>query len=182
MKQAIAPHGGKARVWFMDEARFGQQGTITDVWARTGSRPHAVRQTRYEWVYLYAAVEPATGESAALVAPYVNTGTMNAFLRILDRERRDDEHFVLIMDQAGWHKSRELKLPAGITVLLLPPYSPELNPVENLWHYLRSHFLSNRSYEDYDALLAAGTDAYRKLTPEVIRSVCRCDYIERRAE
>jgi transposase len=163
----------------MDEARFGQQGTTTDVWARTGSRPRAVRQTRYEWVYLYAAVEPATGESAALVAPHVDTGTMNAFLGILDRERKRDEHFVLIMDQAGWHKSRDLKLPEGITALLLPPYSPELNPVENLWHYLRSHFLSNRSYEDYDALLAAGTEAYRELTPEVIQSVCRCEYIGR---
>lgn len=163
----------------MDEARFGQQGTITDVWAKRGSRPRAVRQTRYEWVYLYAAVEPATGESAALVAPRVNTGTMNAFLRILDRERRDDEHFVLIMDQAGWHKSRDLKLPEGITVLLLPPYSPELNPTENLWHYLRSHYLSNRSYADYDALLAAGTEAYRRLTPEVIQSVCGCPYLER---
>ena len=138
-----------------------------------------MRQTRYEWVYLYAAVEPATGESAALVAPYVNTGTMNAFLQILDRERRDDEHFVLIMDQAGWHKSRKLKLPEGVTVLLLPPYSPELNPTENLWHYLRSHYLSNRSYADYDALLSAGTDAYRKLTLEVVKSVCRCPYLER---
>ena len=117
-----------------------------------------------------------------LTAPNVNTGTMNAFLRILDRERQADEHFVLIMDQAGWHRSRALKLPEGITVLLLPPYSPELNPTENLWHYLRSHHLSNRSYDDYDALLAAGTDAYRKLTPEVIQSVCRCDYIKRRAE
>jgi transposase len=166
----------------MDEARFGQQGTLTNVWARTGSRPRAVRQTRYDWVYLYAAVEPATGESAALVAPSVNTGTMNAFLKILDQERKSDEHFVLIMDQAGWHKSKDLKLPEGITVLLLPSYSPELNPVENLWHYLRSHYLSNRSYEDYDALLAAGTEAYRKLTPEVIRSVCRCQYLERRAD
>jgi transposase len=146
----------------MDEARFGQQGTITDVWARTGSRPRAVRQTRYEWVYLYAAVEPASGASAALVAPYVNTGTMNAFLKILDHERKADEHFVLIMDQAGWHKSRDLKLPDGITALLLPAYSPELNPVENLWHYIPSHYLSNRSYQDYHALLAAGTEAYRK--------------------
>ena len=83
------------------------------------------------------------------------------------------------MDQAGWHKSRDRKLPDGITVLLPPPYSPELNPVENLWHYLRSHYLSNRSYNDYDALLNAGTDAYRKLTPVVIKSVCRCLYLER---
>ena len=170
------------RVWFMDEARFGQQGTITDVWAKRGSRPRAVRQTRYEWVYLYAAVEPASGASAALLAPNVNTGTMNAFLRILDHERTPGEQFVLIMDQAGWHKSRGLTLPEGITVLLLPPYSPELNPVENLWHYLRSHYLSNRVYADYDALLDAGTDAYRTLTPALIRSVCRCDYIGGRAD
>ena len=182
MKAAVAPLGGTVRVWFMDEARFGQQGTITDVWAAAGSRPRAVRQTRYEWVYLYAAVEPATGESAALLAPNVNTGTMNAFLRILEAERKPGEHFVLIMDQAGWHKSRDLKLPEGITVLLLPPYSPELNPVENLWHYLRSHYLSNRVYADYDALLDAGTEAYRKLTPALIRSVCRCDYIGGRAD
>ena len=86
------------------------------------------------------------------------------------------------MDQAGWHKGKGLELPEGVTVLLLPPYSPELMPVENLWHYLRSHYLSNRGYEDYDALLSAGTEAYRRLTPEVIKSVCRCEYIERRAD
>ncbi len=68
-----------------------------------------MRQTRYDWVYLC---------------------TMNAFLKILDREKAD-EHFVLIMDRAGWHMSRDLKLPEGITVLLLPAYSPELNPVDN---------------------------------------------------
>jgi transposase len=175
---AIAPYGGKVRTFFMDEARFGQQGTITHVWAREGSRPTSVRQTRYDWCYLYAAVEPATGESAALIAPNVDGGTMNQFLRILDAERKPDEHIVLIMDGAGWHKSKALKLPGGITILLLPAYSPELNPVENLWHYLRSHYLSNRAYQNYDELLNAGTDAYRKLTPEVIKSVCRCPYLE----
>jgi transposase len=181
VKQTLVPCGRKIRVWFMDEARLGQQGTITNVWAQTGSRPRAVRQTRYEWVYLYAAVEPASGESAALLAPNVNTATMNAFLSILDAERQTDEHFILIMDQAGWHRSRGLKLPAGITVLLLPPYAPELNPTENLWHYLRSHYLSNRRYQDYDALLNAGGDAYRSLSKEVIQSVCRCHYLEERA-
>ena len=179
MTDAVAPHGGTVRVWFMDEARFGQQGTTTDVWARRGSRPSAVRQTRYEWCYLYAAVEPASGASAALIAPNVNAGTMNAFLKILDAERREGEHLVLIMDRAGWHVSRKLKMPDGITALLLPPYSPELNPTENLWHYLRSHYLSNRTYADYDALLDAGTDAYRRLTPDVIKTVCACPYLER---
>jgi transposase len=166
----------------MDEARFGQQGTTTKLWAPTGSRPTAIRQTRYDWCYLYAAVEPASGASAALIAPNADTGTMNQFLKILDAERKPDEHIVLIMDGAGWHKSKALRLPDGITALLLPPYSPELNPTENLWHYMRSHHLSNRAYQNYDELLNAGTDAYRKLTPELIKSVCACPYLERRAD
>ena len=93
----------------MDEARFGQQGTITNVWARTGSRPTAVCLTRYEWCYLYAAVEPATGASAALIAPNADTGTMNQCLNILDEERKPDEQIVLMLDGAGWHKSKRIK-------------------------------------------------------------------------
>lgn len=177
MSAALAPHGGTVRVFFMDEARFGQQGTLTNVWARRGSRPTAIRQTRYEWAYLYAAVEPATGDSVALLAPCVNTDTFNMFLTMLSKHLAAGEHAVLIMDQAGWHRSRQLRLPDNITVLLLPPYSPELNPVENLWHYLKSHFLSNRVFDDYDHLLDAGTDAWRSLTPAIIQSVCRCDYL-----
>jgi transposase len=177
VKQAIAPLGGKVRVFYMDEARFGQQGTTTRIWARTNSRPAAVRQTRYEWVYLYAAIEPSTGESVPLLAPNVNTGTFNVFLRMLSKELGPLDHAVLIMDQAGWHKSKGVKMPENVTALLLPPYSPELNPVENLWHYLRSHYLANRAYRDYDHLLDAGTQAYRSLTNEVVKSVCRCDYI-----
>jgi transposase len=138
-----------------------------------------VKQTRYEWVYLYAAVEPATGQSVALLAPHVDTGTFNVFLQMLAAEIGPDEHVVLIMDQAGWHKSRAVKLPESITVLLLPPYSPELNPVENLWHYLRSHHLSNRAYQDYDHLVDASTEAWRRLTPEILKSVCRCPYLQR---
>lgn len=69
VKEAIAPLGGKVRVFFMDKAHFGQQGTTTRVWATTNSRPAALRQTRYEWVYLYAAIEPTTGESVPLLRP-----------------------------------------------------------------------------------------------------------------
>jgi transposase len=179
VKEAIAPAGGKVRTFFLDEMRIGQQGTLTKVWAPRGSRPVAVKQTRYEWVYLYAAVEPASGESVALLAPNVNTGTFNVFLQMLATEIQPDEHAVLIVDQAGWHKSKKVRLPDCITVPLLPPYSPELNPVENLIHYLRSHHFSNRAYADYDALLAAGCNAWRSLDKEVIKSVCSCPYLER---
>jgi transposase len=166
----------------MDEARFGQQGTLTRVWAKRGTRPTAVKQTRYEWVYLYAAVEPATGHSVALQAPYINTGTMNVFLQMLSAELGRADHAVLIMDQAGWHKAKKLVVPENITVLYLPPYSPELNPVERLWAYLRSHYLSNRAYENYQHLLDAGAAAWQQLTPELLRTVCACDYIRHEVE
>ncbi|MBX3367723.1 MAG: IS630 family transposase [Phycisphaeraceae bacterium] len=159
------------------QIRFGQQGTTTRMWAKRGSRPAAVKQTRYEWVYLYAAVEPATGHSVALQAPQVNTETMNVFLRMLSEELAADEHAILIMDQAGWHKSRRLKLPENITTLLLPPYSPELNPIERLWAYLRSHYLSNRVFDDYQHLLDAGAEAWQQLVPELLRSICSCTYL-----
>ncbi len=163
----------------MDEAHFGQQGTLTRMWAPRGSRPAAVKQTRYEWVYLYAAVEPESGASVALKAPHVNTETMSVFLRMLGDELEPKDHAVLIMDQAGWHVSKRLAVPENITILLLPPYSPELNPVERLWGYMRSHFLANRAFEDYDHRLAAGADAWQRLTPELLRSICRCDYLPR---
>jgi transposase len=163
----------------MDEARFGQQGTLTRVWARTGSRPAAVRQAKYEWVYLYAAVEPATGESVAPRAPNVDTGTFDVFLRMPSAELKPGGHAVLILDRAGWHRSKALRVPDNVTCLLLPPYSPELNPVENLWHYRREHYLRNRAYDGYDHLLQAGTDAYRTLTPDVLKTVGRCPYRER---
>jgi transposase len=177
VRATLAPRGVRVRVFFMDEARFGQQGTTTRVWARTGSRPTAVKQTRYEWVYLYAAVEPATGVSVALQAPHVDTGTMNVHLAMLSDELGPGEHAVLVMDQAGWHKARALKVPDNITILYLPPYSPELNPVERLWSYLRSHYLSNRVYDDYRHLLDAGAHAWQSLTPDVIKSVCACHYL-----
>ena len=177
MSRSAKSVGKRVRVFFMDEARFGQQGTLTRMWAPRGSRPAAVKQTRYEWVYLYAAVEPSTGASVALQAPLVNTGTMNVFLRMLADELGTDDHAVLVMDQAGWHKSKALVVPESITILLLPPYSPELNPVERLWGYLRSHYLSNRVYDGYQHLLDAGAEAWQQLTPEILKSVCACPYL-----
>ena len=132
-------------MWFQDEARVGQQGTLTRRWGLRGSRPTAIKQTEYEWVYLFGAVNPITGDSSALLAPTVNTESMNHHLRFISERVEPDIHVVLVLDQAGWHLSKGLRIPANITLLYLPPYSPELNPVERLWAYLHSHYLSNRA-------------------------------------
>ena len=87
----------------------------------------------------------------------------------------------MVWDKAGFHTSKDLKVPENITIVPLPAYAPELNPIENLWHYLRSHYWANRSYSDYDDLRYAAIGAWQKaaLDPEIIKSVCRASYIER---
>lgn len=173
-------HAGERVRWFVqDEARVGQHGTLTRVWARTGSRPTAVRQTEYEWVYLWAAVEPATGVAVAMITPTVNTGLMNTFLAGLSGTLAPDEHGVLVLDNAGWHVARALRIPDNITLLFLPAYSPELNPVERLWAWLRSHQLANRVYADYDELLRETDRAWLTLSEQTLKSVCACPWIER---
>ena len=90
------------------------------------------------------------------------------------KELPQDVHAVMVLDQAGWHTSGLLKVPSHVTLIHLPPKSPELNPAENLWHYLRSHYWSNRFYKTWDDLKAAAIEAWRRacLVPELIKSVC----------
>jgi len=171
------PHR-RVEVWFQDEARLGQQGTLTSVWALTGTRPVAVKQTEYEWIYLYASVNPATGESVALLAPSVNTGTMDAHLRMIGEQVGPGRQVVLVLDGAGWHVAKHLRVPDNITLLHLPPYSPELNPVERVWGYLRSHYLSNRVFRDYDDLMNLATAGWNAVSQERLKSICATAWID----
>ncbi len=116
------------------------------MWAETGSRPEAVRQTEYDWCYLYASVNPLTGVSSAMVAPTVNAAWMSEHLRMVGEAAGEGVHVVLVLDGAGWHVAKDLAIPANLTLPHLPPYSPKLNPVERVWHYLRDRYLSNCVY------------------------------------
>jgi transposase len=160
--------------YYQDEARFGQHGTLTRVWAKIGSRPPAIRQTQYDYLYLFTAVCPQTGDACGLITASINIDSMNAFLTQFSRELRKDVHAVLVLDRAGWHTSSKLKIPDNVTLIHLPPKSPELNPSENLWHYMRSHFWSNRLYKNWEELKQAAVDAWRAvcLVPEMIQSIC----------
>ena len=176
---SAARPGAAIEWWFQDEARVGQQGTLTTVWAERGSRPEAVRQTEYEWVYLYAAVNPATGASSAMLAPTVNAAYMTEHLRFVGRQVAPGAHAVLVLDGAGWHVAKALEVPANITLLHLPPYSPKLNPVERVWAFLRGHYLSNRVFTDYDELFDVTAAAWNRLDEDRLKSICRTEWIER---
>lgn len=171
----------RLRVYFEDESRFGQQGTITNVWARKGSRPTAVRQTEYQYLWVLGVVCPETGQAEGLLSPRLNTEVVNVFLDQFSASLPADEHAVLIWDGAGFHTSNSLRVPQNVTLLQLPPYSPELNPIENLWHYLKGHFWSNRAYANYDELEAAAIDAWRRavLNPGLMKTVCAAKYVNR---
>ncbi len=182
LEEIAAAHPEKhLRVFFQDEARFGQQGTTTTVWARRGSRPTAVRQTEYQYLWVLGAVCPETGRGEGLLSPRLNTAVVEVFLREFSRTLPADEHAVLLWDGAGFHTSPKLTVPGNITLLQLPPYSPELNPMENLWHYLKSHYWSNRAYADYEELEEAAIDAWRAavLDPELMKTVCNAPYLKR---
>jgi transposase len=164
--------------YFQDEARFGQQGTLARGWAPKGKRFTAVRQTKYDWLYVLATACPETGHAVGMLSPYINVPIINRFLQQFAETLDDDVHAVMIWDQAGFHTGNDLKVPGNITLVPLPPYSPELNPMENLWHYLRSHYWANRAFEDYAALEDAAITAWQQaaMNRETIQSVCRADY------
>ena len=172
--------GQRVRVYFQDESRFGQQGTTTNVWARRGSRPTAVRQTEYQYLWVLGAVCPETGHAEGLLSPCLNTQIVNTFLEQFSRTIAEQEHAVMIWDGAGFHTSHALQVPDNVTLVQLPPYSPELNPIENLWHYLKSHYWSNRAYADYEALEQAAMTAWHRavLKSELMKTVCAAPYLK----
>ncbi len=157
----------------MDEARVGQQGTLTHVWAKRGTRPRAVRDHRYTWAYLFGAVCPERGVGAAVVLPHVNVEAMNLHLAEISRSVTEGAYAVLVLDQAGWHTSPKLHVPHNLSLLSLPPYAPESNPVEQVWAYLRANFLSHRIWDSYDAIMDACCNAWNRLmsTPDRLASI-----------
>ena len=130
---------------------------------------------------MLGAVCPETGHAEGLLSPQLNTKIVNIYLERFSQTIPEGEYAVMIWDGAGFHTSRSLVVPENVTVVQLPPYSPELNPIENLWHYLKSHFWSNRAYADYDALEEAAMTAWRHavLDEELVKSVCAAPYLDR---
>ena len=120
-------------VWFQDEARIGQQNTVTRVWAKTGTRPRVVRQRQFLSAYLFGAACSATGQSIALVMPKSDTAAMQEHLSCISTAVPPGRHAVIVMDRAAWHTTHKLPHFKNLTLMFLPPASPELNPIEQVW-------------------------------------------------
>ena len=176
---AVCEHVTAKRVesWFQDEARFGQQGTLTRVWAERGGRPRAYRQTEYEWGYLFGSVCPETGDAHGCLIPAANREAMEQYLVDFSKHLRRSVHALLVLDGAGWHSSGRLRIPDNVTLQLLPAKSPELNPAEQPWREIK--YLGNRVVTSTEDLDAAVAKAWLEVITDTknIRSLCGYDWI-----
>jgi transposase len=158
--------GKPIEIWFQDEARIGQKNKITRRWARRGTRPSAPHDQRTRSTYIFGAICPARGTGAGLILPRCNTAAMALHLEEISQTVTPGAHAVVLLDQAGWHLSDKLDIPGNITLLPLPPKSPELNPVENIWQFMRDNWLSNRVFRSYDDILEHCCYAWNKLVDQ----------------
>ena len=166
------------RLMFQDEARFGRINDVRRCWAPKPIRPLCQAMLTHEYTYAYAAIEPITGTMDAFILPQVNTHCMQLFLNEVGA-RHLGQNIVMVLDGAGWHSSKSLIAPPNIRLLALPPYAPELNPVEHIWDELREKCFHNKVFDSLNALeddLAFGLLAMEN-TPEVVKSIAAWPWI-----
>ena len=170
---AGAAKGKRIEIWFEDEARIGQKNKITRRWAKRGTRPSAPRDQRTESMYIFGAICPEQDKGAGLVLPFCNTETMSLHLAEISLLVAKGAHAVLLVDQAGWHLTSQLDVPENLTLIPIPSKCPELNPVENIWQYMRENWLSNSIFQSRDDIITHCCDAWNKLIAETghIRSI-----------
>jgi hypothetical protein len=169
LKAKALPADTPIEIWFQDEMRVGQKNGLVYQWAKKGTRPRQPKDQRYANAYVFGAVCAARDTGAALVLPYADTWAMQQHLNEITSHVTTGAHAVLVLDKAGWHTTKRLRVPANITLLHLPAASPELNPTENIWQYLRQTHLSNRVFDNYKDVVEASSSAWNKLLAETHR-------------
>ena len=166
----------KVRLMFQDEAGFGRINKPKYCWCQRGSRPsvpcHHIRQYRYA----YGAVEPLTGESCFWILPYCNTVCMNVFLEELSKQYPEDV-IVLCCDGAAWHKSKSLRIPENIEIFCIPPYTPEMNPIEQIWKELRKLGFRNEIFATLEDVVNRLCETICCLSSSLIRSITGREWI-----
>lgn len=167
---------GPKQVFFFDEGRFGLKPQVGRRWTRRGVRAKTIVQPGYTNFYVYSCVSPLTGQHFALFLPSVNTEAMNLFLQELALAF-PDQKILIIMDQAGWHRAKDLEVPNSIRIEFLPPYSPELNPVERLWQWLRRHACRNRFFGSQEEIMDSIQSVLSQLTTASLTTLCRANYL-----
>ena len=164
-------------ILFSDEARFGTNTKLGYGWFKKGERPRVKIKIGYLSFYIYAAISAITGENFSASFPYVNTHCMNEFLECLS-EKYKGKKIALIIDGAGWHKSKTLKIPENIDIFILPPYSPELNPTERFWQFVKQNVFYNKFFEALEPLEKCIETFINSLQNSTIAQICKNKYLD----
>ena len=158
---------------FQDEAGFGRINKPKNCWCPKGTRPSVPCHHIREYRYVYGAVEPTTGENFFYILPYCNTECMQAFLNGLSKEYPKDT-ILLVCDGAAWHKAKALRIPDNIQFLHIPPYTPEMNPIEQIWKQIRTMGFKNEIFHTLEAVVERLCATICELTEETVKSItCR---------
>jgi DDE superfamily endonuclease len=166
-------------VFFEDEAAFGRMNHVRKSWVYRKDRAIVKKQLIREYIYAFTAVCPQTGETCSIISPVCNTSAMNQLL-IETSTSFSNYRILMIMDSAGWHTTNKLELPENISILPLPPYSPELNPTEHLWDYIREQKkFNNHTFESLDHVDIQLGIALNDLCNEksLVSSMCNFEWI-----
>ena len=163
---------------FQDEGRFGRISTPRRCWAPRGIRPKVPSQLVREYTYAFTAASPHDGVMDSLVLPQVNEQAMSLFLGEVS-SRHPDEFILMVMDGAGWHKANQLRVPGNMHLVFLPPYSPELNPVEHVWESIRENWFGNEVFASMDGVENQLVKALSALEsdPTAVRSLTGFEWI-----
>lgn len=161
---------------FEDEAGFGRINKPKYCWCFKGLRPTVPCHHIREYRYAYGAVEPLTGETFFLVLPYSNTVCMNLFLLQLSQAYPDDR-ILLVCDGASWHKSKALDIPKNIRLIFLPPATPEMNPIEQIWKEIRKRGFRNEIFPTLDKVVFRLCETIRSLTHSAVKSITLRNWI-----
>lgn len=163
---------------FQDEARFGRISDPRKCWAPAPLRPIVKLALVREYAYAYAAVSPTDGEIDWMLAAKMDTVTMGSFLGSVSK-RHPDEFIIMVVDGAPSHRAGQLIVPENIALVRLPPYSPELNPVEHLWDELREKDFANRVFDTLGAAIAQAARGLKRMeeNPDVLQSIVGWDWI-----
>jgi len=176
---ARLPEKTPVKILFEDEARFGRISDQRRCWAPMWTRPIVGRQVIREFVYAIVAVCPESGDIPSLVMPWVDTEIMSIFLTYTGMELKNT-HCLMFLDRARWHIAKDLRVPKNLSLLPLPPYSPELNPVEHIWDHLRENYFGNAvfdSLQEVENTLCSGLHALGK-DKKLVSSLTYFDWLK----
>src|SRR5215467_13971687 len=174
------PEAERFEIWSQDEARVGQKGRTGYVWWQRGETPRGPRDVGFQSAWIIGAVCPARDTGVALVMTRIDAAAMNLFLAELSQAVAPGAHGIVLMDKAGWHTASELCVPENLSLVFLPPYTPELNPIERLWLHLRDNRLSHCVFQTTEGIVDRCCEAWNWLLTETgrIRSLCSYPWLE----